>query len=117
MPWPPSLDDLKAELKSPDTRDDAGLDSALAAAIAYVEGPQGRGGDFNFLGTPGSLLPYPDADIERGTLHLAIRYYARRNSPDGLIDAGEFGSVRIPTSDVDLERQLGVGRFRLPMIR
>jgi hypothetical protein len=29
---------------------------------------------------------------------------------------GELGSVRIPSSDVDIERLLGVGRFRRPLV-
>ena len=116
MPWPPSLDDLKAELKSPapDGRDDAALDAELAAAIAYVEGA--RAGDFNFLADPLSLLPAPGPDIELGTLRLAIRWHDRRRSPDGLVDGGEFGTARVPTSDVDIERLLGIGRFRGPMV-
>lgn len=112
--WPPDLDALKTELKSPDGRDDAALDACLAAAIAYVE--DARAGDFNFLAVPGSLLPAPGPDLELGTIRLAVRWHDRRRSPDGLVDGGEFGTARVPTLDVDLERLLGVGRFRAPMV-
>lgn len=114
MPWPPSLDDLKAEVKSPDSRDDAALDACLAAAIAYVE--DARRGDLNFLADPLSLLPAPGPDLELGTLRLAVRWHDRRRSPDGLVDGGEFGTARVPTLDVDVERLLGIGRFRGPMV-
>lgn len=118
MPWPPTLSDLKAELKTPapDDRDDATLAAELAAAIAYVEGPKGRAGELNFTADPDSLLPEPSADVELGTLRLAVRWHDRRRSPDGLVDGGEFGTARVPTLDVDLERLLGIGRFRLPMV-
>lgn len=116
MSWPPTLGDLKAELKTPapDDRDDVALAAELAAAVAYVE--QARAGDFNFLADPESLLPAPGPDLELGTLRLAVRWHDRRRSPDGLVDGGEFGTARVPTLDVDLERLLGIGRHRLPMV-
>lgn len=37
MAWPPTLADLKDDLKVPDDRDDARLQTVLTAAVAYVE--------------------------------------------------------------------------------
>lgn len=119
-PWPPQLEDLKVDLKiaPSDTRDDVLLQTDLDAAVAYVE--RERRGDFNFLGvTTGTLAtkPLPNSDVRMGTVRLAGRWSARRRSPDGLIDAGnEFGTSRIPRDDTDIQRQLGIGPFRDPMV-
>lgn len=112
--WPPELPDLKDDLGLSDDRDDVALSSSLEAAVAYVE--QARAGDFNFTGDPLSLLPSPGSSVELGTVRLAGRWFNRRRSPDGLIDMGELGSARIPSVDSDLERLLGIGRFRAPMV-
>jgi hypothetical protein len=114
MPWPPQLPDLKYDLGLDDNRDDVSLATVLTAAIAYVE--DARAGDFNFTGTPGSLLPSPGPDIELGTVRLAARWHNRRRSPDGMLDMGELGNARIPTGDPDIERLLGIARFRGPMV-
>lgn len=117
MAWPPQLTDVRSELKraDSDTEDDALLQRRLDAAIAYVEGGQGRAGDFNFDGTRPTLPP-PTAAVWQGTVELVVRWHNRRSSPDGLVDMGELGSVRIPSVDPDIERKLGVGRFRGPMV-
>jgi hypothetical protein len=97
-----------------DSRDDVALQDALDAAVAYVE--EARAGDFNFTGAAGSLLPVPDYKVFRGTVQLARRWFNRLNSPDGLVDMGELGSARIPSVDADIQMQLGLGRFRNPMV-
>lgn len=114
-PWPPLLEDLKADLNisASDTRDDANLATDLAAARAVVE--RELAGDFDFAGT-NALLPSPSADVLKGTVRLAGRFNARRRSPDGLVDSGDFGTSRIPRFDADIERMLGVGPYRRPMI-
>lgn len=116
MLWPPQLDDLKAELgrARADTADDPQLQLDLDAAVAYVESE--RFGDFNFTGASGSTLPAVSADVFRGTLALAIRWWHRRRSPEGVIDLGDMGVSRITRVDADLERQLGIGSFRRPMV-
>jgi hypothetical protein len=114
MPWPPELQDVKDDLGVADNRDDVALAMALEAAIAYVE--DARAGDFNFTADPASLLPAPGRDLLLGTVRLAGRWHNRRRSPDGLIDMGELGTARVPSVDPDLERLLGVGRFRGPMV-
>ncbi|MGE0359015.1 MAG: hypothetical protein AB7P08_19075 [Burkholderiales bacterium] len=112
--WPPSLEAVRAELKREpgDTADDGLLGRRLDAAVALVE--RVRGSSFNFAGDPDSPLPAPTSDIELGTLRLAIRWHHRRLSPDGLVNLGELGSARVPSYDPDIERLLGLGRYRGP---
>lgn len=115
-PWPPLLEDLKADLKisASDTRDDVNLATDLAAAVAVAE--RELKGDFDFAGN-NPLLPEPSADVREGTVRLAGRWNARRRSPDGLVDSGpDFGTSRVPRFDADIERMLGVGPYRRPMI-
>lgn len=115
LPWPPQLDDLKAELRleRSDTRDDAVLQTVLDAAVAHVE--EYRAGDFDFSGTD-TTLPAPGHGFRLGTLRLATRWHALSRSPDGLVDAGDFGTVRVPNVPADLERLLGLGRYRRPLV-
>lgn len=114
MAWPPELTELKKDmgLSADDTSDDEQLQLVLDAAIAFVEGPLGRAGDFNFAGDEESELREPNRDIVLGTLRLARRQHTRRNSPDGLADLGELGQGRVPSTDPDIERFLGIGRYR-----
>lgn len=114
MAWPPYLSDLKDDLGAADDRDDVALAQVLAVATAFVE--QVRGGEFNFAADEDSTLPYPSPQLQLGTLRLAGRWFNRRRSPDGLIDMGELGATRVPSVDPDIERMLGIGRFRAPMV-
>ncbi|HEX7038677.1 MAG TPA: head-tail connector protein [Trueperaceae bacterium] len=110
MAWPPTLDQLKRDMKIEDDRDDERLQQCLDAAVAYVE--RVRKGDFNFTTDPESELPEPTADLILGTLRLAGRWHIRRRSPDALVDMGELGLSRIATTDPDIERLLRIGRFQ-----
>jgi hypothetical protein len=114
--WPPQLDDVKADIgrKRENTAGDADLQVVLDAAVALVE--RELAGSYNFTGSTTSLLPTPTPDVFLGTVRLAGRWNERRNSPNGLIDLGELGQTRIPTVDPDIERLLGVGRWRPPMV-
>jgi len=114
--WPPLLADVRRELgrKPSDTADDPLIQSQLDAAVDYVQ--EQRGGDFNFAGDPLSLLPPPTRAVWQGTVELAKRWHHRRASPDGLVDMGELGSARVPGSDPDIDRKLGIGRYRAPMV-
>lgn len=120
MLWPPQVEDLKADLgwEPSKTDDDANLQTVLDAAVATVE--RELYGDFNFAGATigvDALLPDVSADVVMGTLRLARRWHDRRRSPAGLIDTGgEFGSVRIPRLDSDIEQMLGIGWHRRPMV-
>jgi hypothetical protein len=114
--WPPTLADMRAELKreSSDTSDDTLLVDALDAAIEFVTDV--KGGQYNVASTTGSLLPSPGPRIALGTVRLAVRLHTRRRSPDGLIDLGEFGQTRVPSFDPDIDRLLGIGRWAGPVI-
>ena len=117
MLWPPQLEDVRRELKrtTDDVADDLLLQELLDAAVAYVE--RERFGDFDFDGSSASvLLPDPSPDLVKGTVRLAVRWHVRASSPAGLVDLGELGSARVPTVDADIDRMLGVGRFRRPMV-
>lgn len=115
MAWPPTIEDLKDDksITLGDSRDDTRLQRNLNAAIAYVE--RVRAGEFNFDGDPVSDLPDPPADMELGVLRQAARWYIRPRSPDGLVDMGELGTGRVPSFDPDIERMLGIGRYRGPV--
>jgi hypothetical protein len=114
MSWPPTLIDLKNDMKIdlPDNRDDVRLQTNLTAAVAFVA--RVRGGDYKFDPTdPAQFdLPVPSADTELGTLRLAARWYTRPRSPDGIIDAGELGGSRVPSFDPDIDRLLRIGRHQ-----
>jgi len=114
MEWPPALDDLKVDLKIDvdDTRDDVRLQQVLAAAIAFVKRVRP---DVNFESDPLCEGPVPDDSLILGTIRLAGRWHVRRRSPDGLIDAGDMGTSRIPGVDADIARMLGIDRFRGPV--
>lgn len=114
MPWPPQLQDVKEYVGVSDNRDDATLIAALDAAVSYVEDV--LAGSYNFIGDPLSLLPAPSPRVVQGTLLYAFRLHNRRRSPDGTIDMGELGAARIPSNDPDIERLLGIGRWRAPMV-
>jgi len=103
--WPPTLADLKVELRAEDQRDDPVMARKLAAAIAFVERVK-TDPDLGYF-VPG----YNVGDLVEGTLLLAARLYARRNSPDGLIAMGELGSTNVPGFDADIDRMLEIGRY------
>lgn len=113
MSWPPLLAELKLDAGISDTRDDDKLAVVLAASVAFVE--RVRGTSFNFDGDLGSALPAPTDDLVLGTLRLAIRWHNRRRSPDALVDMAELGAARVPSFDTDIDRLLGIGRFRGPV--
>lgn len=110
LAWPPSLEELKDDLgiDDGDTRDDARLLRVLDSSVAFVQ--RVRSG-FNYDADPESTLPEPTEDLRLGTIRLAGRWHTRRRSPDGLIEAGEFGTTRVPSFDPDIERLLGIGRY------
>jgi hypothetical protein len=117
VPWPPELQDLKDYVGVSDNRDDVTLAVALDSAVDYVQDV--LAGSYNFVGDPllALLLPAPTARIVQGTLRYASRLQQPlRRSPDGTVDMGEFGSARIPSNDPDIERLLGIGRWRPPMV-
>lgn len=116
MTWPPTLEQVKADLKREevDTRDDVAIKLRLDAAVHFVQTI--RDGEFNFAGDELVDLPEPGGDLVLGTIMLTSRWYSRRRSPDLLIQAADMGTARIPSFDPDIERLLGIGRFRGPVI-
>jgi len=97
--WPPTLADLKRDLSLTDTRDDTTLTACLDAAVTFVMRVRADVGDKN-------------GDIALGTVRLAGRWFIRRRSPDGLLAMADLGAARIPSFDPDIERLLGIGRYR-----
>lgn len=111
--WPPSLEDLKTDLRVDDSELDDQYQVVLDAAVSFVE--KVRNGDFNFTGEVLSELPDPSSDLQLGTLRLAGRWHERRNTPQMLLTGGDFTSSRVPSIDPDIERLLGIGRYRGPV--
>lgn len=119
--WPPDLTALKTDLRSRGEdvgaldADDDQLQQMLDAAIAKVR--EIRSGDFNFDDDPESDLPDPGPDLILGTLRLAGRWDVRRRSPDGMVQMSqEMGAGRVPSFDPDIDRLLGIGKYRNPVI-
>lgn len=116
--WPPTLDELKTDMKLSTTQVDAARDAELSqvldAAVAFVQRVRPV-----FKYEPGNpdqfSLPEPTADHVLGTLRLAGRWDTRRRSPDGLIAMAELGATRVTSYDVDIDRLLRIGRFA-PMV-
>lgn len=104
--------DLGIEIK--DTRDDLTLTGVLNSAVSYVE--RLRSGDFNFTDDVLSELPVPTEDLKLGTIRLAGRWFNRRRSPDGLVNMQEMGVGRVPSFDPDIDRLLGIGKYRRSII-
>jgi hypothetical protein len=114
MAWPPTLDDLKLDMKITDGRDDARLQVVLDASIAFVR--EIHAGSYDFGDDILSELPAPDALMELGTMRLAGRWHTRRRSPDGLVAAGDLGTSRVPAVDADIARMLRIDRFRKSVV-
>ncbi|HET6291016.1 MAG TPA: hypothetical protein VFG15_30265 [Amycolatopsis sp.] len=115
MLWPITLDKLKRDLKIPldDERDDVELQDQLDAAVYFIR--RVRAGSFNFDGDPMSTLDEPTPDLCLGVVRLAGRWFTRRRSPDALIAMADAGSARVPSFDPDIDRLLGIGKYRGPV--
>ena len=115
--WPPTLADLKTDrgIAPSDTRDDVVLGNMLAAAIGFVERVRTR---FNYDADPLNTDPNPGTapDMWLGTVRLAGRWFARKDSPDAMISLGDLGSGRVTSFDADIDRLLRIGRHSAPMI-
>jgi hypothetical protein len=113
--WPPTLAQLKSDLKiaPDDTEQDIELARQLDAAIVFVE--DRRAESFNFHDESLVELPDPTVMLALGTIRLAGRWNARKRSQDGLVLMGpDLGTSRVPSFDPDIDRMLGIGRFSGP---
>jgi hypothetical protein len=118
MAWPPTLLELKLDLKidATDTREDARLAQVLDAAVDFTERVR-TGFAYDPLNPDQFGLPQPTADLRLGTLRLAGRWHIRRRSPDGMVSvSAEMGSARVASFDADIDRLLGIGRHRKSVI-
>jgi hypothetical protein len=86
------------------------LDNARKAAAEFVEG---RRRDLVWLDATKTDVP---ADVWLGTVLLVNRYLARRGSPTGVAEFGDFGPAAVVRTDPDVERLLGLGRYGRPVI-
>jgi hypothetical protein len=108
--WPPTVDDLKLDMKvdpSDDRFDDA-LQQVLDAAVAYVQRTRT---DVNFHNESDWDGPEVTDDLVLGTLRYARRLDYRRESVGGVIVADQMGSVPIAGWDNDIEKLLRIGRY------
>jgi len=111
--WPPTLDDLKVDMKiTPgETREDNTLSIDLGAAYDFAA--ERKAGKYRFdTNDPDQFaLPDPPRDFRLGILRLAARLSERRRSKDGMINMQELGVARIAGSDPDIDRMLRLGKF------
>lgn len=111
--WPPTLADLKVDMKieATETREDAALTYDLGAAYDFVA--ERKAGKYRFDATdPDQFeLDDPPRDFRLGVLRLAARLSERRRSKDGVINMSELGVARIAGTDPDIDRLLRLGKF------
>jgi hypothetical protein len=115
MDWPPTLAQLKDDQKiaPTDTLDDTRYQTNLDAAVAEVERVRPQ---FNYTADPLSTLPAPTAAHVLGTIRLAVRWYTRTRSPDGMVNLGDLGTGRVTSFDSDIDRMLRIGRFAVAVV-
>lgn len=112
MVWPPTVDDVRKELRivalTPDATDI--MQTSLDAAIAYVEdnrpdvwSPDGA----TFEATP---------RIHKGTVRYAGRLYTRSVNQPGIEASTELGTPPTYALDSDIAQLLGVMRYRRPSV-
>lgn len=89
---------------------DDDLDAARMAAAAFVESHRA---DLVWLDTLPEEVP---ADVWLGAVLLTNRLLARRGSPQGVAELGEFGPATVLRTDPDVERLLGLGRYGKPRV-
>jgi hypothetical protein len=114
--WPPTVEELKRDAKKEGVPlDDTVLQANLDAAVSFVQRVRS---EFNYTADATldpAVNPDPTADLKLGTLRLAARWFARRTSPEALVEMGDLPAGRIPSFDPDIDRLLGIGRYRGPV--
>lgn len=111
--WPPTVADVKNDAGINVETDDGILATELDAAVAFVRRNRKR---FNYDSDPLCEWPAPTDDLWLGTVRLAKRWHDRRRAAAGQIFMGDTGSDTVPYVDPDIERMLGLGRFKSPVI-
>jgi hypothetical protein len=89
---------------------DQDLEDARKAAATFVER---RRPDLVWLDATDQDVP---ADVWLGAVLLTNRLLARRGSPQGVAELGEFGPAHVARTDPDVERLLGIGRYGKPVV-
>lgn len=93
--WP-NLAEVRTLLRlTPDPKEDAVIQTALAAAVDY--GISRYNGVYD-----AASVDVPDSGHEACLLHAA-RLYRRRDSVDGTIGFGDMGAIRVGRVDPDVE--------------
>lgn len=105
----PTLASVKLDAGITDDRDDAILQQELDAAVDYVMRVRRN---LNYNGDITNSNPAPGRDFVLGVQRQVIRWHARRRSPDATIAMGDQGTSRVPQFDPDIERMLGIGRYK-----
>lgn len=112
--WPPTLTQLKIDMKDlevDDDRFDGPLQLTLDAAVKYVQRVRKGEVDFDNPDDPGDGLDGVDDDLVLGTLRYARRLDIRRESPSGMVVSDQLGSTPVAGWDADIEKLLRIGRY------
>lgn len=116
-PWPPTVDDVKRELRIVALTPDAQLvmQSSLDAAVAYVEDNRP---DLWTTAPDGESNPvfFPSDRVHKGTVRYAGRLYSRSVNQPGIEASTELGTPPTYALDADIAQLLGVLRYRRPSV-
>lgn len=105
---PAVLAAVKLQLGATSERDDALLETDIAAVNAMVRRLP--------CAVPVQEKDAWPADIVKGAVLMAARLFSRRNSPLGYADAGELGPIYVQRNDPDVAQLLSLGSYSYPMI-
>ena len=108
--WPPTLDEVKGEVTASETpltsTQEAQYQLRLDAAVDLVETLRP---DLAAQFAAGTC----PAKVKLGTVMLFSRYWARKDATGGLLSyANGGGTGAVPFNDPDIERLLGIGRYK-----
>jgi len=92
--WP-DLDEYKEWARITDTRDDAAIDQALAAATNAI-----------IARCPVLMVESCPYEVQYATLLWTNRLLSRRNSPDGIVGVADLGIATVSRMDADIKQML-----------
>jgi hypothetical protein len=111
--WPPTVEEVRQDAKKDGVPVDLEvLQTNLDAAVSFVQRVRPQ---FNYTADATldpAVWPDPTPDLKLGTMRLAARWFARRTSPEALVEMGDLAPGRIPSFDPDIDRLLGIGRYQ-----